>query len=193
MLFQARPICVVWRDCLYALQRSTPHLTRSALHRRLERYGFSRLPDVEGDKPKCRRFKRYPSDSTTWILPKCKPLKVTLSLRGKRPHQQGQSPCFYGGLAVEFTRPSSVSGRVSSRHCSCWGVRDCKTTATQWPSAGKSTKGGGLLADLEYDPECLREALQDKGIKLCIPGRCHMASPTSTTNAATGLRSCSEA
>ena len=37
-----------------------PHLTRSALHRRLRRHGVSRLPEVEGDKPQRRRFKRYP-------------------------------------------------------------------------------------------------------------------------------------
>ena len=47
-------------DCLYALQPSIPHLTRSSLHRCLQRYGISRLPDVEGDKPKRQRFKRYP-------------------------------------------------------------------------------------------------------------------------------------
>ena len=47
-------------DCLYALQPSLPHLTRSALHRCLQRHGISRLPEVEGDKPKRQRFKRYP-------------------------------------------------------------------------------------------------------------------------------------
>ena len=46
-------------DCLYALQPSIPHLTRSALHRCLQRHGISRLPDVDGDKPKRQRFKRY--------------------------------------------------------------------------------------------------------------------------------------
>ena len=38
-------------DCLYALQPSIPHLTRSSLHRCLQRHGISRLPDVSGDKP----------------------------------------------------------------------------------------------------------------------------------------------
>ena len=33
-------------DCLYALQPSIPHLTRSALHRCLQRHGISRLPDI---------------------------------------------------------------------------------------------------------------------------------------------------
>jgi hypothetical protein len=47
-------------DCLYALQPSIPHLTRSALHRCLQRHGISRLPNVEGDKPRRQSFKRYP-------------------------------------------------------------------------------------------------------------------------------------
>jgi transposase-like protein len=47
-------------DCLYALQATIPHLTRSSLHRCLQRHGISRLPDVEGDKPGKRRFKAYP-------------------------------------------------------------------------------------------------------------------------------------
>lgn len=47
-------------DCLYALQPSIPHPTRSALHRCLQRHGISRLPDIEGDKPKRQRLKRYP-------------------------------------------------------------------------------------------------------------------------------------
>ena len=46
-------------DCLYALQSSIPHLTRSSLHRCLKRHGISRLPEVGGDKPK-KKFKRYP-------------------------------------------------------------------------------------------------------------------------------------
>ena len=47
-------------DCLYSLQASLPHLTRSSLHRCLARHGISRLPEVEGDKPAKKRFKRYP-------------------------------------------------------------------------------------------------------------------------------------
>ncbi len=34
-------------DCLYALQPTIPHLTRSSLHRRLQRHGIGRLPDVK--------------------------------------------------------------------------------------------------------------------------------------------------
>lgn len=47
-------------DCLYALQDTIPHLTRSSLHRCLQRHGISRLPDVQGEKPKKRQFKQYP-------------------------------------------------------------------------------------------------------------------------------------
>src|SRR5260221_14250047 len=47
-------------DCLYALQATIPHLTRSSLHRCLQRHGISRLPDIEGDKADKRKFKSYP-------------------------------------------------------------------------------------------------------------------------------------
>lgn len=47
-------------DCLYALQPTIPHLTRSSLHRCLQRHGISRLPDVDGDKPAKKKFKAYP-------------------------------------------------------------------------------------------------------------------------------------
>jgi transposase-like protein len=47
-------------DCLYALQATLPQLTRSALHRCLQRHGINRLPDMEGDKPAKKKFKPYP-------------------------------------------------------------------------------------------------------------------------------------
>ena len=46
--------------CLYALQATIPHLTRSSLHRSLQRHGISRLPEVDGDKPARKKFKAYP-------------------------------------------------------------------------------------------------------------------------------------
>ena len=60
-------MCVAFRkhtllpldDCLYALQATIPHLTRSSLHRLLQRHDISRLPQTEGDKPK-KKFKQYP-------------------------------------------------------------------------------------------------------------------------------------
>jgi hypothetical protein len=47
-------------DCLYTLQATIPHLTRSSLHRCLQRHGINRLPETQGDKPAKRKFKCYP-------------------------------------------------------------------------------------------------------------------------------------
>jgi hypothetical protein len=47
-------------DCLYALQPTIPHLTRSSLHRCLQRHGISRLPQVEGEASPKRKFKACP-------------------------------------------------------------------------------------------------------------------------------------
>jgi transposase InsO family protein len=47
-------------DCLYALQATIPALSRSSLHRCLQRHGISRLPEIEGDKEPKKRFKSYP-------------------------------------------------------------------------------------------------------------------------------------
>src|SRR4051794_33051207 len=46
--------------CLYALQATIPHRTRSSLHRCLPRHSISRLPNTDGDKPRRAQFKRYP-------------------------------------------------------------------------------------------------------------------------------------
>ena len=47
-------------DCLYTLQATIPHLTRSSLHRCYQRHRVSRLPHTEGDKPAKKAFKAYP-------------------------------------------------------------------------------------------------------------------------------------
>ena len=61
-------------DCLCALQPSIPHLSRSSLHLasgkrspgsfsdlpHLQRYGISRLPEVDGDLPAKKKVKSYP-------------------------------------------------------------------------------------------------------------------------------------
>ncbi len=55
-------------NCLHALQASIPHLTRLALHGCLQRHGISRLLDIEGNKPKRQRFKRYPIGFLQWMV-----------------------------------------------------------------------------------------------------------------------------
>jgi transposase-like protein len=47
-------------DCLYALQPTIPGLTRSSLHRCLQRHGISHLPDMDDDAPAKKKFKSYP-------------------------------------------------------------------------------------------------------------------------------------
>ena len=47
-------------DCLYAPQATIPHLTRSSLHRCLQRHGIGRLPDVGSEKVAKKKFKVYP-------------------------------------------------------------------------------------------------------------------------------------
>ncbi len=47
-------------DWLYALQPTIPHLSRSSLHRCLNRHGISRLTEIEGDKPIRKAFGSYP-------------------------------------------------------------------------------------------------------------------------------------
>ena len=71
-------------DCLYALQPTIPHLTRSSLHRCiaaslhrcLQRHDISRLPEIEGDKLAKKKFKAYPLATSTLILLRFRRLKA---------------------------------------------------------------------------------------------------------------------
>ena len=55
-----RHILLPFDDCLYALQPTIPRLTRSSLHRRLNRHGVSRSPDVAGDTEAEKKFRSNP-------------------------------------------------------------------------------------------------------------------------------------
>jgi transposase InsO family protein len=58
-----RYILLALDNTLYAQQTTIPHLTRSTLHRCLQRHGISRLPDVDGDRPARKKFRSYPIGS----------------------------------------------------------------------------------------------------------------------------------
>jgi len=78
-------------DCLYALLATIPHLTRSSLHRCLQRHGISRLPDVAGTKPAKKTFKTYPQGLPDRLLSYrhrrgADVRGQTLPLRRHRPH-----------------------------------------------------------------------------------------------------------
>src|SRR5881394_2696871 len=47
-------------DCLYALQATIPHLTRSSLHRCLLRHGIGRLAQIKRDKSAKKKFNSRP-------------------------------------------------------------------------------------------------------------------------------------
>lgn len=61
-------VCVAFRrhtllpldDCLYALQATIPHLSRSSLHRCFQRHDISRLPEIDDEKSSKKKFKSYP-------------------------------------------------------------------------------------------------------------------------------------
>jgi hypothetical protein len=46
-------------DCLYSLQSTIPHLSRSSLNRCLQRHDISRLPDVTGDIAPRKKINSY--------------------------------------------------------------------------------------------------------------------------------------
>src|SRR5829696_5865105 len=82
-------------DCLYALQATIPHLTRSSLHRCLQRHGISRLPEVDGDKPDRRKFKSYPIGYFLSTSPRCGPSRAssTSSSLSTAPRSSPSSSC----------------------------------------------------------------------------------------------------
>jgi hypothetical protein len=66
-------------DCLYSLQPTVPHLSRSSLHRCLQRHHISRLPDVSGDIAPKKKFKSYPIG---YFHIRCLAVVCTQTMRG---------------------------------------------------------------------------------------------------------------
>ena len=96
-------------DCLYALQPTIPHLTRSSLHRCLQRQGISRLPEVEGGEPskkKSRLIRSAISTSTSLssTSPKASSTSMSLSIA------PASSPsCNWSGREWEGPQPRPSS------------------------------------------------------------------------------------
>ena len=103
-------------DCLYALQPPIPHLTRSALHRCLQRHGISRLPDVEGEKPKRQKLKRCPIHWPTggFFHIRCPLVGCVQTTRGDIAEMQtaeGKLSLFVG---IDRTAKFAVAQRVAT-------------------------------------------------------------------------------
>jgi transposase InsO family protein len=67
-------------DGLSAWPSPMPHLTRSALHRCVQRHGSSRLPAIEGDTPQKKTFKRSPIGDFPRDMAEVRPAAGTLAL-----------------------------------------------------------------------------------------------------------------
>ena len=129
-------------DCLYALQATIPQLTRSSLHRCLERHVIGRLPEVEGDKPRRKKFNSYPigffhidlaeartaEASSTCSWPSTEPRSSWSSNLRKKPT---------GGLPLPSSKHSSKLFRTVSTLIVAYNfARRLKTL--HWPNALRS-------------------------------------------------------
>ena len=64
-------------DCLYALQPSIPHLSRSSLHRCLQRHGIGGYPMSRATGRPRRNSRATRSATSTSTLPRCRPPKAS--------------------------------------------------------------------------------------------------------------------
>ena len=99
--------CCRWTTASTRLQATIPHLTRSSLHRCLQRHGISRLPEVEGDKPAKSGSRPTRSATSTSTSPRCAPKRAssTCSWRSTAPPSSPSSSC---------TRRSPAASRATS-------------------------------------------------------------------------------
>jgi transposase len=85
--------------------------------------------------------------------------------KGGRGHQIGRTK---GGMNTKLHAVADAKGQPIGLYMSAGQVSDYTGAAALLSSMPKAD---WLLADRGYDADWLREALKDKGIKVCIPGR----------------------
>lgn len=99
-----------------------------------------------------------------------------------------------GGLNTKLHAVADAKGRPLKFFMTAGQVSDYIGAAALLRDLPKAE---WLLADRGYDADWYREALKDKGIRVCIPGRKNRKKRSATTavatNGATALRSCSAA
>ncbi|RJE78548.1 IS5 family transposase [Paracoccus sp. JM45] len=94
--------------------------------------------------------------------------RTSRSLRTKKGGPARQIGRTKGGINTKLHAVTDAKGRPIRFFMSAGQVSDYKGAAAMLSSLPKAD---WLLADRGYDADWLREALQDKGIKACIPGR----------------------
>ncbi len=156
-------------DGRYALQATIPHLTRSSLHRCLQRHGTSRLPDVEGATPGKRKFKTYPlgyvhidiAEVQTAQGPRSRPR------RGRGPDRAGaEVQTAQGRLYLLVAILLVAIDRVSK-----FAFVELHDKAT------RSIAGDVLRAFIKAVPYTIHTALTDNGTHFTSPGNiCSAAS-----------------
>ena len=126
--------------CLYALQATIPHLTRSSLHRCLQRHGISRLPEVGGNEAENKRFKACPIGFFHIDIAEVQTAEGKLSLFVAIDRQQTVDPISKGDRARKpgrrphkQVRLRSTRGEGQLRHGICLPCRPDRGRAVQDP------------------------------------------------------------
>ncbi len=133
-------------DCLYALQATIPHLTRSSLHRCLLRHGISRLPEIDGDKPGKRKFKTYAR-----LLPH----RHRRSADGGRQAAPLRRDRPLPGSSRWRSRRPRPAGYGAARRCGCRFPRRLRSGCAAPQSAGSMIGIGRLPARPRSRAACL--------------------------------------
>jgi len=79
-------------DCLYALQATIPHLTRSSLHRCLQRHGISACRRSRATDRTSASSRHTRSATSTSTSPRCAPKRAS-SICSSRSTEPPSSPC----------------------------------------------------------------------------------------------------
>ena len=145
-------------DCLYALQATIPHLTRSSLHRCFQRHGISRLPESKATRPPRRRSSPIRSATSTSTSPRsgrrreALPLEAFLAaynfakrlktLRGLTPYEfickrWNRKP---GSFQAQSYPPQAGTKHLKAERWSVSGTLLSNTTPSRLSSSRSSAK-----------------------------------------------------
>src|SRR4028119_1792379 len=155
-------------DCLYALQPTIPHLTRSSLHRCFQRHGISRLPDTDGEKPQRAQVKRYPTGFFSLRLPSPRPGPPRLpDTDGEKPQRSKFKRYPIGFFHVDIAEVRTEEGKlyllVAIDRTSKFAVAELHEKAT------RRVAGNFLRALAAVVPYKIHTVLTDNGTHFTEP------------------------